>query len=304
MVYISDANGTKELPALPALEALEAVGKWGSFSEAARRLGTTQPAISQHIARLEAAAGCRLCERDRRGAELTEAGRQLFAAISQGLQAIRDGLREVKPNEHSQTVSIATDFALAALWLMPRLDKLKRRFPKIDLKVITGQLSGETPDLHADIAILFSRPERGRKLLFQERVFPVCAPSLMKQFDTGDPDWCLSAPLIYLDDEGGSGRWCSWEDWFAAAGVQQRPRQQRLRVNNHTLAIQAAVAGQGVALGWSQLVQPMIGSGHLARAHATDYQSRRGYFMWKIGRGTELSRNVLAWLKQEAPGER
>jgi len=168
------------------------------------------------------------------------------------------------------------------------------------LKLITGQFSGETPDLKADIAVLFGHAAPGRRLLFRERVFPVCAPSLARRQEGNDKEWILRLPFIYLDDEGGSGRWCSWDDWLRGAKLALPRQARRLRVNTHTLAIQAAIAGQGVALGWNWLVQPLIEIGQLVRAHRFTYESRRGYFIWKLGRGGAIADELLAWLKTEA----
>jgi DNA-binding transcriptional LysR family regulator len=300
MANIRDDNVGTSLPPMSALIALEAVGRWGSFSEAARRLGSTQPAISQQIAKLESYCGERLFQRAAKGAILTEAGKALFTAISSGLTDLRTAFAAMRESRAGPTVTIATDFALAALWMMPRLDRLKAAFPQLDLKLMTGQFSSETPNLAGDIAVLFGYAAPGRRLLFRERVYPVCAPSLMRRYDSGDGDGVLRAPLIYLDDEGGSGRWCSWEDWLKGAGIAVPRQARRLRVNTHTLAIQAAIAGQGVALGWNWLVQPLIEVGQLARAHAYTYESRRGYFIWKMGRGGAVSDELLAWLKTEA----
>ena len=285
---------------MSALLALEAVGKWGSFSEAARRLGSTQPAISQQIAKLEAYCGEQLCIRAVKGTRLTDSGRALFGAVTSGLGAMRAGLAAMRQARAGPTVTIATDFALAGLWLMPRMDRLKAAFPQLDLKLITGQFSGETPDLKADIAVLFGHAAAGRRLLFREKVYPVCAPSLARRHEGQEKDWIVRTHFIYLDDEGGSGRWCSWDDWLKGAGLQGNRQARKLRVNTHTLAIQAAIAGQGVALGWHWLVQPLIDNGQLVRANAFTYESRRGYFIWKLGRGSAIADELLAWLKTEA----
>lgn len=300
MAKISGDNDTSDLPPMAALIALEAVGKWGSFSEAARRLGSTQPAISQQIAKLEAYCGEKLCQRAARGAQLTAPGRTLFLAVSSGLASVRQALTAMREARAWPTVTIATDFALAAMWLMPRLDRLKSAFPHLDLKLITGQFSSETPNLSADIAVLFGQAAPGRRLLFREKVYPVCAPGMARDQGAGDEDWVLRAPLIYLDEEGGSGRWCSWDDWLRGAGLALPRQARRLRVNTHTLAIQAAIAGQGVALGWNWLVQPLIEAGQLTRAHAYTFESPRGYFIWKLGRSGTVSDDLLEWLKSEA----
>jgi DNA-binding transcriptional LysR family regulator len=300
MTTISDDDVGPDLPPMAALLALEAVGKWGSFSEAARRLGSTQPAISQQIAKLEAYCGEQLCTRGVRGARLTDSGRALFGAVTSGLSSMRMGLSAMRLARAGPTVTIATDFALASLWLMPRMDRLKAAFPELDLKLLTGQFSGETLDLKADLAVLFGHSAPGRRLLFRERVYPVCSPSLARRHESADKDWILRVPFIYLDDEGGSGRWCSWDDWLKGAGLQGQRQARRLRVNTHTLAIQAAIAGQGVALGWNWLVQPLIDNGQLVRAHTFTFESRRSYFIWKLGRGGAIADGLLAWFKTEA----
>ncbi len=108
---------------LDLLRVFEAAARHRSFTAAAVELGTTQPAISQQIKRLEEQLATRLFDRIYRGIELTEAGSLLFeqVQVQVGLQSIESGLSAVTAHSRHEVLQVATDFAFAAYWLMPRL---------------------------------------------------------------------------------------------------------------------------------------------------------------------------------------
>ena len=111
-----------DLP-LDTLRVFEAAARLRSFTAAAVELGTTQPAVSQQMKRLEAQLGTRLFDRIYRGIELTEAGLLLFEQVHQGLQAMDDGVAQASGRGQREVLQVATDFAFAAFWLMPRLQR-------------------------------------------------------------------------------------------------------------------------------------------------------------------------------------
>ena len=123
---------------LDLLRAFEAAARHRSFTAAAMELGTTQPAISQQIKRLEEQLTIRLFDRIYRGIELTDAGALLFEHVQGGLQSINQGLSAITQQDQHEVLQVATDFAFAAYWLMPRLHRFHQANPQVDVSLVTS----------------------------------------------------------------------------------------------------------------------------------------------------------------------
>lgn len=325
MSDISIPNIKTALPPLSALPAFEAAARFGSFSKAAHELHASQPAISQQIRQLEEAVGQPLFRRKSQGVVLTPAGEDLLQAVQTGFDALREVMSRLRQPQQRLDLTVATDFAFAAYWLLPRLDRFKAEMPLVDVRILTAQHVDDLGGANADIAILFGdrtatlqrvdkRKSRNAKdapavLLFAEGVFPVCAPSYPCGTMQGRPDWLCDATLLHLDDVAagaaqrarGADRWLRWPDWLQAAGVSVPMRGPQLRFNNYTLVLQAAIAGQGVALGWTPLVEPLLAAGQLRRAHRQVSRSGRGYLAsLRPGVATPASSAFLDWLTRES----
>ncbi len=287
---------------LDTLRVFEAAARLRSFTAAALELGTTQPAISQQVKRLEAQLGARLFDRIYRGIELTEAGQVLFEYASQGLQTMDDGVARASGRHQREVLQVATDFAFAAFWLMPRLQRFHEAYPQVDVSLVTGERSQGMLRPDIDVAVLFGdgRFHQGEsRWLFDEEVFPVCSPRLIR----GKP---LSAaalqrlPLLHLKGEQAS-RWFDWADVFRGLGVTSAPPAGQLRFDNYTLLIQAAIAGQGMAIGWRHLVDGLVDQGLLCRPLEGTLRSARGYYAVlppRKRRGALIARFV-DWLEHE-----
>ncbi len=340
MTDISKSNSEESLPPLACLPAFEAAARFGSFSKAAQHLGASQPAVSQQIRHLEDAVGRKLFRRKSQGVILTPAGEELRQAVASGFAVLRQVMATLRQPARRTELTVATDFAFAAYWLLPRLERFKAAMPAVDVRILTAQHVDDLGSAGADIAILFgarpdgrgsggggsvsrgsvSRGSAGKKSgsrmlpLFAEAVYPVCAPSYSCGPARGRPDWLAKAALLHLDDVAGpampdrrSARWFTWDDWLRAAAVREELQGRQLRFNNYTLVLQAAVAGQGIALGWAPLVEPLIAAGQLRRAHHHVCRSPRGYF---LSRRAELQSaspqsasavdSFIAWLGREA----
>jgi putative choline sulfate-utilization transcription factor len=330
MSDIIKANIIADLPPLASLPAFEAAARLGSFSKAARQLNSSQPAISQQIRQLEEALGHSLFKRKSHGVALTEVGEDLLQAVETGFSALRDVTARLRQPRQRLDLTVATDFAFAAYWLLPRLDRFKAEMPLVDVRILTAQHVDDLSGAQADIAILFGDRQSTRQapktshrrdrqagpaqeptvLLFAEGVFPVCAPTYPHGTSQGRPDWLAQATLLHLDDiaagatpsPGRRDRWLRWPDWLQAAGVVTPIAGPQLRFNNYTLVLQAAIAGQGIALGWTPLVEPLIKAGQLRRAHRHVSRSGRGYVasLLRPDSVTAASSVFMDWLTREA----
>ena len=290
--------------ALDLLRVFEAAARHLSFTAAAVELGTTQPAVSQQIQRLEKQLATRLFDRVYRGIELTDAGRVLFLHVQEGLQAIQAGLEAVGARSQHEVLQVATDFAFAAYWLMPRLHRFHEANPDIDVSLVTSDRTMNMLRSEVDIAIAFGdgRFKHGDALpLFREEVFPIASPRLLAGRATPLPAAALAElPLLHLKPEVRT-RWFDWSSLFRELGISQSPPSGALRFDNYTLLIQAAIAGQGVAIGWRYLVDDLLEQGLLAPLLEGRVCSDLGYYLVQPERKrrARLMKCFVDWLQQE-----
>ena len=292
---------------LDLLRVFEAAARLRSFTAAAVELGTTQPAISQQIKRLEEQLNVRLFDRIYRGIELTESGALLLEQVQVGLQSIDAGLSALSQQHQHEVLQVATDFAFAAYWLMPRLHRFHQANPQVDVSLVTSERSHSMLRSDIDVAVLFGdgRFKHGEsRWLFSEEVFPVCSPLLLKERAAPLSVHCLpELPLLHLRGEN-SSHWFDWSGVFRELGLASAPAPGQLRFDNYTLLIQAAIGGQGVAIGWRHLVDNLLEQGLLCRPIAETLISRYGYYVvlpQRKRRGPLIQRFV-DWLMSEQAG--
>ena len=292
---------------LDLLRTFEAAARHRSFTAAAVELGTTQPAVSQQLKRLEEQLDTRLFDRIYRGIELTEAGTILFEHVQAGLQGIDDGLNAINAQHQHEVLQVATDFAFAAYWLMPRLHRFHQANPQVDVSLVTSERSHNMLRTDIDVAVLFGdgRFKQGEShWLFSEEVFPVCSPLLLKDQPAPLPAQALmELPLLHLRGEN-SSHWFDWSGVFRSLGIGTSPAPGQLRFDNYTLLIQAAIGGQGVAIGWRHLVDNLLAQGLLVRPINETALSSFGYYVVlpQRKRRRALIQQFVDWLMSEQAG--
>jgi len=294
----------RNLPSLRALAAFEAAGRHGSFSAAARELGMTQPAVSQQVAWLEAELGKPLFRRFHRGVTPTADGLALLAAASAGFDAIEAAARNVRRRPGTAVLQVATDFGFAAWWLMPRLGALAAWLPGVEVRIFTSQHEVHPGHEAADVSILFGRgpwPGCNAQRIAHERVTPVCSQDFLARFAKA-PDPCSLAQQRLLHLESPSpARWLSWQDWFTHQGIRRDARRDDLTFDSYQMVLQAALQGQGAALGWAPLTDDLIRDGRLARMTPEVLESDRGYHLVRPARRDPNPAVIgfCAWLLDE-----
>lgn len=269
------------LPSMQALRAFESAARLASFTAAARELGSTQPAVSQQVFQLEAELGVPLFERSPRGVTLTDDGRCLYEAVRASLDRLRAATATLRARREHGTLTLVTDFGFATYWLMPRLAGLKRVMPDVDVRVVTSQDFDAQRD-HADIAILFGDghwPSCTAARLFPETVTPVCSPAFRAAHPrVAQPGDLLDLPLLHVQPTRPE-RWLSWRGWFDAHGLAAPAAAHGVTFNSYALVIHAALLGEGVALGWTPLVDELVASGQLVALVDAPVVTSRGYFL-------------------------
>ncbi|POQ04071.1 choline sulfate utilization transcriptional regulator [Pseudomonas syringae] len=289
---------------LDLLRAFEVAARLRSFTAAALELGTTQPAVSQQIKRLEEQLATRLFDRIYRGIELTDAGEVLFSHVQAGLQSIDSGLIAITEHHQHEVLQVATDFAFAAYWLMPRLHRFNKVNPDVDVSLVTSERTHSMLRADIDVAVLFGdgRFKQGQShWLFSEEVFPVCSPQLVAGRQTPLPNDALrDFPLLHLRGENIS-HWFDWAGVFRALDIPQAPAPGQLRFDNYTLLIQAAIGGQGIAIGWKHLVDDLLDQGLLCRPIAGAAISGQGYYVVlpQRKRRVQIVQQFVDWLASE-----
>ncbi|MDO5101380.1 MAG: LysR substrate-binding domain-containing protein [Lautropia sp.] len=250
------------LPSLDALQVFESAARLGSFKAAAAAHHVTATAVSHRIRALEASLGFTLFTRQIRAITLTTEGRTLFSTLTHSLSAIADTIENLQqPVRHAITISATPEFA--ALWLVPRLMDCQRACPDIDLKI---HASYEPVDLNAGKADLAIRYGSGHfkgvaaKPLFRECFGPVVSPALKRRLPADPRRW----PLIHLDWHQPGLQVFDWPAWAKAAGIRPAELRRGIRYSDGAHAVQAAIAGQGVALLGLPLLAKEIRHGLLA----------------------------------------
>ena len=272
----------RRLPPLQSLVFFEAAVRHLSFTAAALELGTSQPAVSQRIGLLEEDLGVPLFKRGHRGVSLTADGLQLFNAVRDSLGGIGEAAASIRARRARQVLTVATDFGFAAYWLMPRLAALRALVPNLDVRIVTTQDPFDIRGEPVDIAIAFGAgqwPGCTAQALFPEIVVPVCSPGFWAAHGlTGQASDLARLPLLHLESAEPL-RWLGWENWLTLHSVARTGESHDLTLNNYPLVIQAAIAGQGLALGWTPLVDELVRNGQLVAACAQPTTTAHGYFL-------------------------
>lgn len=254
----------RRLPPLSSLRAFEAAARHGSFKQAANELAVTPTAISHQIRFLEEYTGLTLFERQVRKVVLTEAGAQLYPVLRDGFNAFEAVFKKLAVDRAPRTVTISATSAFTATWLAPRVASFRALHPDIDLQLHASDQAVDFAGEAVDIAIRYGRgpyPGMASEVMFADRFAPLAAPSLgpltvadLKRIPLIDFRWSNPHPLNP-----------TWERWHEQAGLPWEPPPGQLRFSDEGHAIQAAVAGQGVALLSLRLTRDDIAAGRLVQ---------------------------------------
>lgn len=294
-----------DLPPLDRLEVFEAAARTLSFTRAAAELSRTQSAVSRSIASLEERLGFALFERRHRALVLTVQGQALYAAARDALERLNESVAKLRGPRAGRTVTVTTNLSFASLWLIPRLAGFTRGRPGVDVRIAASNDLLDLERAGIDVAVRYSTPERapGGAKLFDEEVFPVCSPALAR-----DPARPLARPadlaahvLLHLEDAR-TAPWLDWAQWFESAGVPELRPAGALHFSHYDQLVQAAVNGQGVAIGRTPLLRDLLREGKLAAPFKRALATPRAYYVMRARR-TLGNADVDAfeqWLSAEA----
>lgn len=253
------------LPPLQTLRAFESAARLRSFTRAAAELSVTQGAVSRQIRNLEQRLGITLFARVDRGVRLTPVGERYFQAVSESLLRIARATTEVALGQEGEPITVGATTAVASLWLMPHLTGFRRAEPDLDIRILVSDEPFDSMSSDVDLLIEYSRrPVTGAEVtpLFREEVMPVCSPEYLRGRDApAQPADLLNETLLILDDDHPD--WMGWGEWLYRFGIELDSPRRSVMVNSYPALLQAAIAGQGVALGWRHLVDEFLAAGTL-----------------------------------------
>jgi len=294
------------LPTLNLFHTFEAVARHRSFTLAADELCLTQSAVSRQIKTLEDALDLRLFRRLHRAIEVTAEGQRLFESVTRGLDDVSACLAALGAAAKAPQITVCASVAFAWFWLMPRLQRFGALQPDVDLRVLATDQPVLPGAGEVDVAILFGTGQwegLHAQLLFGERVYPVCSPAYLGNHpELRRAEDLLDQTLLHLEYGKPSLGGVDWRTWLLRQGVNGQPVRRGLRFNSYPMALQAAEAGHGVALGWSYVTDPILADGGLVCPVDRTVETRDGYYLCtsKETSQTPGIRAFLDWINTEA----
>jgi LysR family transcriptional regulator, glycine cleavage system transcriptional activator len=265
----------RSLPPLGQLRAFEAAARRLSFKSAAEELGVTPTAISHQVRQLEAYCGKPLFRRRPRPLSLTEAGARLFLMVRGGLDAFAAGLADIRRSEEGRPLRVTTTNAFASRWLVPRIPLWRAAHPGVRLEVIgtDAVLDLRIGDCDLSIRCANTPPSDAEvQILLRGDFVAVCSADLLPG---GEPLRDLADlrnhTLIHYywsPTKSHPGTWRWWLDRARSRNpaVPDLAELEQLSFREELHAIEAVIAGQGIAIIHDVLIAKELEAGTLTRA--------------------------------------
>lgn len=294
------------MPSANYLFAFEAAARRRSFTAAAQELNISQPAVSKTIKLLEEAIGLKLFRRDRARLELTAEGLKFYKETQQAFDHLHMVLTSLRAKNSKDIVRVSFSTSFVQLWLLPRLRQFKTRYPDIGLRIEEStrddqNLDEENIDVSARLGDAKWQDVHSWHFVTEE-VVPVCSPDYLKEHGPIQrPKDILDHPLLHSEERHRAR--LGWREWLGHQSVPTARVKQDFVFTDALGSIEAAVLGQGIALGWKHLVYDHVRSGRLCCPVPAVYRSGHSVYLITSAkrppkRGAELFRQWM--LEQNA----
>jgi LysR family transcriptional regulator, glycine cleavage system transcriptional activator len=264
-----------QLPAFNSLRFFEAVARHQSIKQAGAELHVTHTAVSRQIQTLERQLGRALFARHHRKIALNDDGKILLRAVITSFSHIQRAIAQLSKNGRPETLVISVDPDFAALWLVPRLADFYELVPDTLIEILAERRLNSLENVRIDCAIQYaevgSSPEEG-EFLFRSRLFPVCARGPI-QHRLQSPEDLRHHMLLH---DRSTVEWQECIQGFSSA--------VDINVNSGVvfsetaLCLEAAVRGQGVAIGDDFLGAIYLADGRLVAPFDSGFYSRNAYY--------------------------
>lgn len=307
----------QQLPPLNALRAFEAVARHQSFTKAAEELFVTRAAISHQIKHLEEFLGVELVERHNRSITLTKAGEEALPKLREGFNTLADAVHIMRSQKGNESLSVWMAPSFTSKWLVPRLHTFSQQHPDIDMRISGEAKLVDATEQHGaldelfraheiDVMIRFGQghyPSCLVEKLFSVEAVPLCKPSLLtdSEHPLREPSDLRFHTLLH-DDTPYIGR-PSWERWLELAKVEGVDFKRGLHFNHVSLAMEAALDGQGVLLSMDALARHDIEAGRLCIPFPLSMPLEHAYHVVRPKSATTNQRAAsafIAWVLAEA----
>lgn len=286
------------LPPLNGLRAFEVAARHLNFRIAAEELGVTQGAVAQQVRGLEAELGLKLFDRLPRTLVLSEAGRAYAVHIRRAFELMAEATATIRPEPLHLTISVTPSFA--SKWLIPRLPDFLAAHPELDMRILASERISNFQSDAVDIAVRLGHPPFGAglvaDLLFEQELVAVCSPGLLPDgtvLTSGD-----LARFVLLHDTHNQ-----WPEFVEKLhGGTPTAASKSIHFNHTSHAIEAAIAGQGMALASSIFVREDIAAGRLVRAFSETIRATSDFYVVSPRRPQHAQpvANVRDWLLRHA----
>jgi len=271
------------LPPLNALRTFETAARHLSFTKAAAELNVTQAAVSHQIRQLEEYLGMPLFRRFNRRLALTDEGQQYLPSVRAAFDELSSATRRLVQGDRYGILTVSVLPSFAARWLVPRLGRFRHAHPEIDLRLAAAVESVDFNRADVDLGIRYGRghyPGLHAVRLMEDEYFPVCNPALLDGPKPLRRPGDLQDHTLLHDEHTLGEPNPRWEDWLRAAGVTNVNPNRGPIFGDASMMLQAALAGQGVAMGRTALVIDDLAAGRLVRPF--DLALPGGFAYWVV----------------------
>ncbi len=285
------------LPSMKALRALEAVARLGSVRQAADELSLTRSAVSHQLRFLEDDLGFPLTERDGRGIVLTARGEHYAREVRAALRALSRAQEQGAATELVGRLTISCTPGFATYWLGPNIGRFYADHPNIDLSLVSPRRLEDVTAPDVDIFIAYGQgdwPDMWIEPLAELDFSPICAPTLLQQ-GLREPRDIARFPLLHLADQ------TDWVRWLAAARLPEIDARRGIVFSDMNLALSAAMAGHGVAMGDSLISEAALASGALVQPFPVTIPAPGSYFIVADPSAIQspLAQAFMEWLRNQ-----
>ncbi|MDN2664842.1 transcriptional regulator GcvA [Psychromonas sp. 14N.309.X.WAT.B.A12] len=294
--------GTR-LPPLEALRYFECAARHLNFTAAAKELCVSQSAVSQKIILLEAHLQYKVFDRKPRQLHLTENGEELFKSVHQALNQIRDTVNHIESHKQVRQLEVYSMPAFASRWLMPCIHEFYDAHPNIDLNLAANFAEPIYRNEEVDIGICHGKCDQTdmqQELLFRDYIYPVASPELLKKITLNTPEDLNKTTLLH-DSLPNAKFGTSWSRWLSELNIEGISCNSGYSFNQVDLIVQAALNGQGVALGRHALVAKEIENGRLVPLFGHSVEDGGIYVMYlkKLADRPQVS-DFISWIKGQS----
>ncbi|MFS8112646.1 LysR substrate-binding domain-containing protein [Rhizobium jaguaris] len=295
-----------DLPSLTTLAVFEASARHLSFKLAASELNVTPGAVSRQIKAIEDEVGAPLFVRHAKGVALTPEGEELYSVLASGFSKASEVMRSIKRGDRARNVTIACTDAFATMWLIPRMPDFWRRHPEIAVDHLISDNAKDYRRAEVELRVRYGFGawlDETAELMFDDTIYPVCSPGFAAEHEGVSAADLAELPHLHVDWVDPD--WAGWDEVLLRAGIPHSHGGGR-RFGKFSVAVQAAMADQGVAVGWDRLIRRLVEEGKLVRLTELMIPAPGAYYLtWNNNRDLSAAAVVLRdWLREMAEQER